>query len=203
MSDKTLISLFNCDDGSWESYDQTAAFLSFISPMEGQELNAGNTKVFSKPLPFYNDVKILQVTSVAWEEEPTYYFFLQHGDDYILLRGLSDVIHELNETGAINLSKDNVMDYLKFFCLFTKNEEGECYYIIEGQNSEFLAELSGYDKSRHLRKYQGLEVSDFDNLGRCIIKTRVLNEGHVYDATFEVLKTGNVEMKDDVMIGSV
>lgn len=203
MSEKPLISLFNCDDGSWETYDKSAEFLSFISPMEEQELNASNTKVFVKDLPFYNDVKILQVTSIAWEEEPTYYFFLEHDGDYILLRGLSDVIHELNETGAINLTKDNVMDYLKFFCLFTKNEDGECYYIIEGQDSEFLSEMSGYDKSRHLRKFEGLEISDFDKLGRCMIKTRVLNEGYVYDAVFEVAQSGNVEMKDDELVGSV
>ncbi|MCF6275661.1 MAG: hypothetical protein L3J05_07845, partial [Robiginitomaculum sp.] len=125
MPEKSLISLFNCDDGSWETYDKAAEFLTFISPMDGEELNAGNTKVFAKDLPFYNDVKILQATSVAWEEEPTYYFFLEHKGDYILLRGNSDVIHEINETGAINLTKENAMDYLKFFCLFTKNEEEE------------------------------------------------------------------------------
>ncbi len=203
MSKKPLISMFNCDDGSWETYKDAADFLSFISPMEGQELNAGNTKVFAKALPFYKDVNILQVTSTGWEEEPLYYFFLEHGDDYILLRGMSDVIHELNDTGAIALDAENVMDYLKFFCLFTKNEEGECYYIIEGPDSEFLAELSGYDKSRHLRKFEGSEISDFDKLGRCTIKTRVLNEGYVYDAVFEVTQGGHVEMKDDEMVGSI
>ena len=203
MSDKPLISMFNCDDGSWQAYDKSVEFLAFISPMDGVDLNASNTKVFTKPLPFYNDVSILQVTSLAWEEEPTYYFFLENGDDYILLRGMSDVIHELNETGVISLTAENAMDYLKFFCLFTKDENGECYYIIEGPESEFLSEFSGYDKSRHLRKFEGSEVSGFDDLGRCLVKTRVLNEGHVYNATFEITKSGHVEMKEDDMIGSV
>lgn len=203
MSEQPLISLFNCDDGSWEKYAKTSEFLEFISPMEGQELTTGNTKVFAKDLPFYNGVRILQTATMLYEDEPTYYFFLEYNGDYVLLRGLSDAIHEVNDTGAINLDEENVLDYLKFFCLFTKNDEGECYYIIEGPQSEFLQELSGYDKSRHLRKFEGTEVSEFDKLGRCLIKTRVLNEGYVYDATFEVTKTGNVEMKDDDMVGSV
>ena len=93
MSDQPLISLFNCDDGSWEKYAKTAEFLEFISPMEGQELSTGNTKVFAKDLPFYNGVRILQTATMLYEDEPTYYFFLEYNGDYVLLRGLSDAIH--------------------------------------------------------------------------------------------------------------
>ncbi len=201
---KKLISFFDCNDGSWENYDKAAEFLKFISPLNEQELSLSNADVFVKPLPFYNNVNILRVITSSWEDdEPVFYFFLEHDGDYVQLKGLADVIHELNGTGALNITKETVVDYLKFFCLFTKTDEGASFYIIEGEDSEFLDDKSPYEKSRYLRKFNGIKVSDFDKLGRCTIEARTLCEDYIYDTVYEVTTEGYVVMKEDVNIGSV
>lgn len=203
MRNNKLMTFFDCDDGSWNTYAKEDEFLTFITPLDGNDLTSSNTDVFVKALPFYKNVNLIQLTLTQWEEEPDYYFFLEHDGDYIMLKGESDVIYEVNETGALNITKENAADYLKFFCLFTKTDEGESFYIIESEESEFLKGKSPYEKSRYLRKFSGTDVSDIDKLGRCTIKARTLCENYVYDTVYEVTIEGQVEMKEDVSIGSI
>lgn len=198
------ITFFNCDDGSWENYSKTEEFLKFINPLDGMELNTAHTNVYVKPLPFYQNVDLIHVVTQGWEGDDVFYFFLEDNNtgDYVLLQGASDVIHELNATGALKLAADNIMDYLKFFCQFTKDEEGECFYIVENENSETIDGLSQYDHSRYLRRFEGTLVTEVIS-GKFKIQTRVFHTGHVYDAEFEVQTDGYVEMTKDEMVGSV
>lgn len=203
-TDKT-ITFFNCDDGSWENYSKTEDFLKFINPLDGMELSAAHTNVYVKPLPFYKDVDLLHVVTQGWEGDDVYYFFVEDNNtgDYVLLQGASDVIHELNGTGVLNLNSENVMDYLKFFCQFTKDDEGECFYIVENEKSETIDGLSQYDHSRYLRRFDGTKVAEEAALDKYKIETRVFHTGHVYDAEFEIQNDGYVEMIKDEMVGSV
>ncbi len=202
--DKT-ITFFNCDDGSWENYSKTQEFLQFINPFGGQELSPAHTSVYVKALPFYKNVDIIHLAMQGDDGEDAFYFFVEdkNSGDYVMLQGASDVIHELNATGVLNLSLDNVMDYLKFFCQFTNDDEGECFYVVENEKSEVIDGLSQYDHSRYLRKFKGTRILEQAALGKFKIETRVFHTGHVYDAEFEVKMDGYVEMIKDDIIGSV
>ncbi len=203
--ERAAITFFDCDDGTWVNYPKSADFLDFISPLDGLELSSSNANVYVKSLPFYQDTNIIQVVVNGWEDAPSFFFFLEDckNEDYVLLRGVSDVIHDLNASGALQLNADNVMDYLKFFCQFIKDDQGECFYVIENEHSEAMKGLSAYDKSRYLRKFQGSLISDEASLGKFVIVTRVLHTGYVYDAVYDVMRDGNVTMKEDTLIGSV
>lgn len=203
---ESLISFFNPDDGSWKRYENEKGFLAFISPMDGVTYEQGNADVYVKDLPFYVDVKIVQMRSLDEQAEPQFCFFLKYGaqgTQYVQLKGQSDVIHEVNEESELNITLDTVFDYLKFFNLFTSNDEGNSYYVIEGQNSELFKSYSAYEVSRYLRKFTGSKIDDASELGVYTINTRVLCDGTLYDCGYDVTRDGFVEMKEDNWVGSV
>lgn len=203
---KSLLSFFDPDDGSWKRYKNEKGFLAFISPMDGVTYEQGNADIYVKDLPFYVDVKIVQMRFLDEQAEPQFCFFLKYGAQgaqYVQLKGQSDVIHEVNEESELNITLETVFDYLKFFNLFTSNDEGNSFYVIEGQNSELFKSFSAYEVSRYLRKFIGSKIDDASEMGVYTINTRVLCGGYLYDCDFDVTRDGFVEMKEDTLVGSV
>ncbi len=190
------------NDGTWEEYQDKDAFLKFVSPYGSENLDSSTHKVLYKPLPFYDEVNILQISKIK-DEEWGYAFFIEYGYEYAQLKGLFEVIAEVNETGVLKLTDDNVHDYLKFFCIFSDNQEGENARIIEGQNSEFIYDRSPYERTRFLRKYSGATIKKNEKLSHYDINTRIWSGNGVYDAHYEVTFDGRVTLKDSNLVGTV
>ena len=201
---KPLVSLFDTSDPKvWRRYENEKGFLKFISPIEGKNFSEGGADVFIRDLPFYNGIELIQVRYFDEHSEHAYYFFLKYNNEYAQLKGRSDTIHEVNTEDHMNINIDNVFDYLKFFSIFTTNDDGNCFYIIDGQDSEFIQEYSEYEKSRHLRKFNGSVVEDAQEMGVYRIHTRMLCAGDLYNCSFDVNVDGYVEMTTDTHVGSV
>ncbi|MGN7439015.1 MAG: hypothetical protein ACTHOO_10285 [Alcanivorax sp.] len=198
---KTLIYIFE-NDGSWNDYHDAEAFLKFISPYSGEMLDSSAFKVLERELPFYNDVRLLQV-SKRGESDWGYTFFIENGYEYTQLKGLREVIMETNETGVLNLSEENVHDYLKFYLIFSNDQNGENSRVIEGQNSEFLSGLSPYDQSRFLRKSSGVNITKNEKLSLYTVQTRIWSENNIYDAVYDVAFNGVVTPKQVNLVGAV
>lgn len=198
---KTLIYIFE-NDGSWNDYHDAEAFLKFISPYSGEMLDSSAFKVLERELPFYNDVRLLQV-SKRGESDWGYTFFIENGYEYTQLKGLREVIMETNETGVLNLSEENVHDYLKFYLIFSNDQNGENSRVIEGQNSEFLSGLSPYDQSRFLRKSSGVNITKNEKLSLFTVQTRIWSENNIYDAVYDVAFNGVVTPKQVNLVGAV
>lgn len=64
----------------------------------------------------------------------------------------------MNEESELNITLESVFDYLKFFNLFTSNDEEDFFYVIEGQNSEIFKSFSVYEVSRYLQKFVGSRI---------------------------------------------
>lgn len=190
------------DDGAWEKYQDQDAFLKFVSPYGGENLNSGDHKVLSKPLPFYKEVNLLQI-SKRKDPEWGYAFFVEYGYEYAQLKGIRQVIAEVNEAGFLNLTEHNVYDYLKFFCVFSDNNEGENIRVIEGANSEFLFDRSPYERTRFLRKYAAPQIVRNDKLSHYMITTRIWSGDAVYDFQYEITDEGLVTMKKSDLVGAV
>lgn len=201
---KPLLGIFDTtEDKNWKRYENDRGFLEFVSPLDGRDYSNSGADVYIRDLPFYNSVELIQVRSLDENAEPVFHFFLKYDSQYAQLKGAADTIHEVNSEAELCITIETVFDYLKFFSLFTVNEDGDAFYIVDGQDSEFIRDLSGYEKSRHLRKFNGSIVEDAQEMGVYKIQTRVLCAGMLYDCEFDVTSDGYVEMMSDVNIGSV
>ena len=76
-------------------YDNEKGFLAFISLMDNGTYGQGNADAYVKDLPFYVDVKIIQMRFLDEQAEPQFCFFLKYGAQgaqYVQPKGQSDVI---------------------------------------------------------------------------------------------------------------
>lgn len=202
---RKLISLFDNDDKSWSAYEDTQAFLDFINPVGGEyTLTMQDTEVHRKSLPFYKDVDLIKVSSL--EEDEFTFFFLKTDDEFLMLNGDSAIIHEINEMDKLKLDKDNIFDYLKFFCFFIETFDEEVgvvdsFYIIEGPDSEFIRSESEYQRKRCLRKYTGPRVISSADQKSFAIETRMIYAGSLFDTKFKITDKGEVAMTEDNYVG--
>ena len=151
-----LITLLHDIDNSWNNYE-AEEFIAFITPLEGLDLDANNTSVSIKPLPFYNDVDVLRV---LYHDDGAEYFlaqFVKYKDEFIRCSDGLYVIDELEMKSKPIITKDNVISYLKCMLFWTANID-ERAYLIEGVECEFIHELSGYEKSMYLKNFKPPEI---------------------------------------------
>lgn len=189
-------------DGAWGPYHDQDAFLKFISPYGEEHLSAEKHRVQTRSLPFYNDVNLLKISKVG-EDDWGYAFFIENGYEYAQLKGMHEVIQEVNSSGVLNLNEDTVYDYVKFFWLFSDDSSGENARVIEGQNSEFVKNRSPYEQSRYLRKYSGATVEKNEKLGHFIVTSRIWQNNAIYDSEYEVTFDGRVHIKNSKLVGTV
>ncbi len=193
VHDKPLLHLTETKRG-WSSYPEKEAFLKFISPYNGVVLKSSDMSVTVMALPFYDEVSLIRV-SKPQDLEWGYAFFLEYGYEYVQLTGNFAPISELNETGVITLNDDNIYDYLKFVAFFWNDDSGYNACVIEGASSEYLEKRSAYDRSRFLRKYDGVKIERFSTPDHFIIDTRVWSGDAVHDANYRIAIDGKVERR--------
>lgn len=186
----------------WETYQEKDAFLKFISPYNGKDLVPSEMSVMFQKLPFYNEVNLIRV-SKPQDLEWGFAFFLEYGYEYVQLTGNFAPISELNETGVINLSNDNIYDYLKFVAFFWNDDSGYNACVVEGANSEYLEKRSAYDRSRFLRKYDGAKIERFERPDHFIVDTRVWSGDAVHDANYRINFDGKVERRKLTFVNNV
>ncbi|MCB9995120.1 MAG: hypothetical protein H6869_01630 [Rhodospirillales bacterium] len=205
--ERKLFDMFDPEDQSWEPYTKADEFLDFISPGGEDPLTARDHQVMYKEPPFYNGVQLIHVTPLVpsdFPEEDINIFFLKNSDHIVMLNGNCAYIHEMNETGVLNLNGETVFDYLKFFCAFNVIEETmEPFLVIESANSEYLKGMSKYEISRAMRSYKGARVIASADNKDFMIETRVMYCNDLYDVKFKITNDGDVIMTDDTAVGAL
>jgi hypothetical protein len=94
----------------------------------------GEIRFLSTPLSFYANSRLIAVHSTHFKPAQKWMYFLEakpiNGNtQYYTLNGLSAPIHDCNKILPIKINKDNVLDYLCFFCFFLQSEDGSFYVI--------------------------------------------------------------------------
>ena len=121
------------DDNNWN--DVTGEELEGLLDQDdvkaiGYKTSMQSTKAAWRALPFYEDVVLIRLRDPSWgNKRLTIYFLTDQGILYRLM-GQSPPIHEVNGKAPIQVTEDNVLDYLRFFCYFVRGEEGP-FLIVE------------------------------------------------------------------------
>jgi hypothetical protein len=196
-----LTNYFLNSDNSWKPYAEKTEFIQYVSPIGGIPIDEKVANVDFIKLPFYKDVILVRILIDRHAEMPEYFFFARVGKEFILINGDSNTFFEINRKAGFEVNEDTVLEYLKFFCLFLMTEEGS-FFIIEGPESEFIADRSGYDRDRVLKGYDGAMIEQVVDNSRLRVSARVLHGNGYYDSLFSVYKDGAIEMEQDVFLFS-
>lgn len=191
--------------GTWNKVegDELSGFLEQINPIDGKyEVEPSTTKVAWSRLPFYESVALIRVTDRSWANHELVVYYLTDQGNLSRLNGTSPPIHEVNAKAPIQITQDNALDYLRFFCFFVRGEEGP-FFVAESLTDAYMPEMpddtvrSVFEGTMRPASLEGTN----DN-GHYLCDAVIFYSNALFIANFAIHHTGMVEMLDDEPIAA-
>ncbi|HBH26977.1 MAG TPA: hypothetical protein DDX54_06205 [Rhodospirillaceae bacterium] len=169
-----------------------------VGPVYGRyKVSTETTEVAWRPLPFYEQVVLIRMRDPAWgNPDLTLYHLADEGTPYPL-NGTSPPIHEINAKAPIDITEDNVLDYLRFFCYFVRGEEGP-FYLAETMDDPVMpkdmeeATRAVIEGAVRPASYEGM-----NDKGDFLCDAVVFYSDGLFLANFAVQPGGMIEMLSD------
>ncbi len=187
------------DEQNWNEVegDEKVGFLEQINPIGGKhKVSPQTSKVHWRNLPFYNGLAMIRVVDSLWPNKKLRIYYLTEQGNLYRLNGTSPPIHEVNGKGFINVTEDNVLEYLRFFCFFVRGEEGP-FLISEDVNDPLLPEMDEATKNAFANVLRPASFEGRDEKGNFRCDAVVFYANALFLANFSVQPSGMIEMLDD------
>jgi hypothetical protein len=189
--------------GPWNPVEgeELEGFLEQINPVDGKHRVSGETTQAAwRALPFYSNVVLIRVRDPGWANPAMTLYYLTKEGDLFRLNGTSPPIHEVNAKAPIQVTEDNVLDYLRFFCYFVRGEDGP-FYIAETMDDPVMPR--GLDDTTHAVLEGAVRPASFegmDDKGNFLCDAVVFYANGLFLANFSVQPGGMIEMLGDEKI---
>ncbi len=194
------------EDNKWQIVEGAATepFVKSVNPIAGKHMvSVGSAKIEWRQLPFYKNVALVRVADSSWDKGIGPFWFLAKQGQMFHLDGSSTPIHEANELAPVEITEENALDYLRFFCYFVHGDEGP-FLIIEDIEDDAFDHSKMDDAMRKViegsiqpASYEGKnEKGEFQTTGM------VLYGDALFAARFSMTENGLIEMTDDEPIAA-
>jgi hypothetical protein len=122
--------------------------------------------------------------------------------EYFPLNGKSPDIRAANDAAGLVITRDNAVDYVRFFTTFLRMKDGEPFVIVESLNGYRLVNDDKPDQRmpEDMRFVCMGEIADGDAF---VLKGYMAYHGELFGVSMCVLKNGYVEMLDDDPMGFI
>lgn len=194
MSKKTCFFIFS---NSWKKADYALeiAIKKVLADLDLEDISAQrHVSIQSMPLRFYSKTTLVKVDGLESKNEfPVYIALPNEGGSPFYLNGNSEVIHDLNAKRILRLTKNNVKQYLQYFCLFVQGDEGS-FHIVDSPNSPLIDENMEIQEA--LKQYPTSLIQK-TNQDDWLIDATVLYGNVLFRSRFRVKPNGFVSMERD------
>lgn len=184
--------------------DSRQEFIEHCESLIDSELEVTAEAMVDQAWPdFYGGrVSILRIRDEAWPTEhlAIYYLKNESGDLY-RLNGTSPPIHEVNAKESIEVTNQNVLDYLRFFCFFVRGEEGP-FFIFESRHAVGVPGISDQDEQRKVNQLAippRLCSTETDS-GVRHCSGIIWYSNAIFLAKFSVQPTGMIDLFEDISL---
>lgn len=202
---KLAVDYFHPSYNGWEDFqgDLPEALLKALPTLKfGDGLS-----VREQSLSFYPDTKFIILKHTDWSPSNLFIYALVKGDETIWLNGTSPGIHHFNGAGHLNLTDDNIVEYVRFFCFFVRGKEGP-FYVVSTIDAPYLtselgaATRDGNEKLREIfkQRFQSPRYYGKSPEGDHRISALVMYSNALFIADFELKSTGMVKMANDIPV---
>lgn len=174
-------------------------FIDFVNSIDDSiPINAKTAEVRFTALPFYNNIRLVEIKDRFWPQNAVPFWFLEKDGRFFLLDGSSAPIHDANEAGPVWINEENILAYLDFFCFFVHGEDGP-FFVVEDINHPAL-DTSKLDSDTRDAIENALFPARYDGKseeGTFVASAVILYGKDLFSARFALTTTGMIEMIDD------
>ncbi|GJL72575.1 MAG: hypothetical protein NMNS01_17740 [Nitrosomonas sp.] len=191
--------------GKWQDIEDDSIKKVVVIELEklNLELDSNNLSLMYNEISWLENTILLRASNESWSDKALRIFFLfgvsgELEGRIFWLDGSREPIHEVNKIDNLSLDKDNVVDYLKFFCFFGRDEEGYPFHVIESCDDFLIPRQTPESTLNSIRdKVDESVVLSKDSKGNMIVLAHLYYENSLFYAEFEVSVSGKVEMITD------
>jgi len=184
-------------DVDWKRVNKTKTRI-FIRTNDLEDLNESDWEMARGELPFYPNQSIIRLKLRENPEGKLVLYFLEAGENLFRLNGTSPPVHEFNAS-HLQLTRENALQYLHFFCFFVRGEDGP-FYVYENPKEAYLnSKITDEDRNKinslAMPSWEiGFEKDSYYYL------SRVFYSNALFNSYFKVMTSGMIEMEDDMPI---
>lgn len=194
MSKKTSFFVFS---SNWKKADFALenTIKKVLADLDLEDISAqSHVSIQAMPLRFYSKTTLVKVDGLQSKNEfPVYIAVPSEGGSPFYLNGNSEVIHDLNAKRILRITKNNVKQYLQYFCLFVQGNEGS-FHIVDSPNSPLIDE--NIEIQEALKQYPTSLIQRTVQDG-WLIDATVLYGNVLFRSRFRVESNGFVSMERD------
>ncbi len=184
--------------------DRKKGFLDKVeNPIDGKfKVDPATVELSYRPLPFYDKRKValVRLHDRTWGNPRLNIYFLTESGNLSRLNGQSPPIHEINAKAPIQVTDDNVLDYLRFFCFFVRGEEGPFLISEDSDNPYFPENMDEQTRSVISGTVRPATYEGKNEQGFFLCDAVVFYSNALFIANFAIQPTGMIEMLDDLPI---
>ena len=190
-------------DSVWNPCDKS--ILRKIRPLltkRAREMKVPLTdvQIHWREIPFYADLKIIRVSGLEDENQfAGYYAANDNWDIVAYFDGTSPPIHYLNKEYKLQITKENVKQYLRFFCFFVQADQGS-FHIIDSKESGFIAH---HEQAMSVVKELPTSLFKHEKEKHWELCATILYGNEFFRVNFTVHPHGEVLMDDDKFLEKV
>ena len=157
------------------------------------------TQVSYKNFSFYNNFKLYRFVNYA--TLPSFVMeYLGDGDVFVALDGTANPIYAVNAEAPVNLTDDNVIEYLDFFFEHIHGSEGDIYLIKTAKDIPSLASLDEAQRQTVIDAYVELEKLPHQENSEFKVRATVYYAGSLLSAVINVNSNGRISFSSRQML---
>ena len=193
------------DDKNWTAItsEELTKIMEQVSPVDGKyAVSSETTQAVARTLPFYDHVTMIRLTDPTWTKENLKIYYLIEQGNLYRLNGTSPPIHAVNEKTQINLTDENVLDYLRFFSFFVRGDEGPFLIVEDMNNPDLPQDMDAECKRVFKNAIRPARLESKNEQDSYLCNAPVFYSNTLSFTNFEVSPSGTIEMQDHEMLAA-
>lgn len=170
-----------------------AALNDHIKPVA---FDADKTTVRFRSLPFYKNVKFYELTDLTAVPAARKYALADDKNVY-MINWTNGPIYEVNENAPLELTAENVADYVRFFFSYVRGRHGRFIVVENFEDIKWQNEPPAQGRKVMQDILHPVSLIAEDQEGTFTLEAFMLFKDSLFRTLIHVKKDGNVDMSDE------
>ena len=180
--------------------DQVTKLLKDINAStDGANFESQQITVMMQDIPFYKGYSLLDLTNHALTPNRRMFYIYKEGDIHPI-NWTHEQIYNLNQTIPIELTKQNIADYVRFFLIFAKGKHGRFLLLESIDEINWKEEPPPAARKTISKVIKPLEIVSETSTGSYVLKATILLKDSIFFCNIEVTKNGVVKIDHEELV---
>ncbi|MEA1938294.1 MAG: hypothetical protein U9N14_04305 [Pseudomonadota bacterium] len=180
--------------------EKAAVIFGEVNPhFEPIPMSEETTVLRSRSLPFYADMKLYAFTDYSTVPPVTKYALYRPGEVHVI-NWTNGPIYDVNECAPVQLTKENVADYARFFFSMVRGQHGRFRVVEQMNDVPFLEDPSDEISGNIAEMIHPIFHEAPDGKSAFVLNATFLFQDALFSSKVGVNKDGSINLYDETLL---